>query len=187
MAIAIAGIVFGALELFFGRRLFWLFVAIAGFLVGYFLAPAIFGSMGTTLRVIVGIGIGIAFALLAVFFTRLMVAVAGFFALGSGAVLLVRDVGLAAPQGSAYYWIAYAVGGVVGFVLLWVFFDWALVVLTGLAGAGAIVQGLRELTSLSPTWQIVIFAALAALGITFQAWSYQRHRLAHGPMATRRR
>ena len=41
MGIAVAEIIAGLVELLFGRRLFWLFVAAGGFLVGWFLAPAI--------------------------------------------------------------------------------------------------------------------------------------------------
>jgi hypothetical protein len=187
MAAAIVAIIIGALELFFGRRLFWLFVAIAGFLIGYFLAPVIFPSMSTLLRVLAGVGIGILFALLALFFTRFMVAVAGFFIFGSAAVVLIRDLGVSAANSSTAYWVAYGIGGVIGFILLWAFFDWALIVLTSVAGAGGIVQGLRELTSLSATWQIVLFVVLAVIGIVVQARSYSGHRLANGPMPPRRR
>lgn len=186
MAVPIAAIVVGAVVLFFGRRLFWLFVGIAGFLIGYFLAPAIFPSMSDVLRVLVGVGIGIVFALLAIFFARFMVAVAGFFTLGPAAVLLIRYLGADAPDGSALFWVAFVVGGVIGFVLLWAFFDWALIVLTSLSGAGGIVQGIRELTELSSTWQTVLFVVLAVIGIAFQAWSYRSRRLARGPMRPRR-
>jgi hypothetical protein len=182
VAAPIVGIILGVIELFFGRRLFWLFVGIAGFLIGYFLAPAIFHNMSGLLRILIGIGIGIVFAILAIFFTRFMVAVAGFFIFGPAAVVLIRDIGANAPNGSTWYWVAFAVGGILGFILLWAFFDWALIVLTSLAGAGGIVQGIRNLTSLSSTWQIILFVILAVIGIVFQARSHSRHRLARGPM-----
>jgi hypothetical protein len=187
MAAPIVAIILGAIELLFGRRLFWLFVAIAGFLIGYFLAPAVFHSMTGLVRVLVGIGIGIVFGLLAIFFTRFMVAVAGFFIFGPAVVVLIRDLGANAPDGSTLYWVAYGVGGVIGFILLWAFFDWALIVLTSLAGAGGIVQGIRALTTLSPLWQIILFAVLAVIGVVVQARSYTGRRLANGPMRRRRR
>ena len=158
-----------------------------GFLIGYFLAPAVIHSMTGLVRVLAGIGIGIVFGLLAIFFTRFMVAVAGFFIFGPAVVVLIRDVGANAPDGSTLYWVAYAVGGVIGFVLLWAFFDWALIVLTSLAGAGGIVQGIRALTTLSPLWQIILFAVLAVIGILVQARSYTGRRLANGPTRRRRR
>ena len=185
MTTAIFAIVFGAIELFFGRRLFWLFVAIAGFLIGYFLAPVIFSSLSTLVRVVAGVGIGIVFAILAVFFTRFMVAVAGFFIFGPAVVVLIRDLGGKLTDGSGLYWVAYGIGGVIGFILLWAFFDWALIVLTSIAGAGAIVQGVRELTTLSSLWQIILFAVLAVIGIVVQARSYAAHRMARGPMRHR--
>jgi hypothetical protein len=182
MTAPIIGIILGIIELLFGRRLFWLFVGIAGFLIGYFLAPAISSTMSDLLRVLVGIGIGILFGILAMFFTRFMVAVAGFFIFGPAAVVLIRDLGGGLPDGSTLYWVAYVIGGAIGLVLLWVFFDWALVVLTSLAGAGAIVQGVRGLTTFSSTWQIALFAVLALAGIAFQARSYAGHKLRNGPM-----
>jgi hypothetical protein len=182
LATSIVAIVLGLVELSFGRRLFWLFVALAGFLIGYFLAPAIFPSMSGLLRVLVGIGIGIVFGLLAIFFTRFMVALAGFFFFGPAAVLLIRYLGASASSGSTLYWIAYAIGGVIGFVLLWAFFDWALIVLTSLAGAGAIVQAIANLTtSFSRTWHIIAFVVLAVIGIVFQARSFTGRRIARGP------
>ena len=39
MAAAIVAILIGLVETFMGRRLFWLFVAIGGFLLGWFLVP----------------------------------------------------------------------------------------------------------------------------------------------------
>jgi hypothetical protein len=181
VATAIVGIILGAIELLFGRRLFWLFVGIAGFLIGYFLAPAIFHNMSTLLRVLIGVGIGVVFAILAIFFTRFMVAVAGFFIFGPAVVVLIRDLGANAPDGSTWYWVTYAIGGVIGFILLWAFFDWALIVLTSLAGAGGIIQGVRSLTTISPTWQIILYVVLAVIGVIFQARSYSRRRLARGP------
>jgi hypothetical protein len=182
LAAGVIAIIVGAVELFFGRRLFWLFVAIAGFLIGYFLAPAIFSSINSTVRVLVGIGIGVLFGLLAMVFTRFMVALAGFFVFGPAAVLLIRYFGASAPNGSTWYWVAYVIGGLIGFVLLWAFFDWALVVLTSLAGAGGIVRGITSLTSsLSGTWQIVVFVVVAILGILFQARSLTGTRVFGGP------
>jgi hypothetical protein len=186
MTAPFVAIVLGALMLFFGRTLFWLFVGIAGFLIGFFLAPAIFTGMSDVVRVLVGIGIGMVFALLAVFFTRFMVAVAGFFMFGPAAVLLVRYLGADAPDGTALFWVAYVVGGIIGFVLLWAFLDWALIVLTALAGAWGIVQGVGEFAELSPTWRLVLYVVLAVIGIGFQAWSYRSRWLARGPTRPRR-
>ena len=180
LAASVVAIILGLIELFFGRRLFWLFVAIAGFLIGYFLAPAIVPSMSGALRVLIGIGIGIAFGLLAMVFTRFMVALAGFFLVGPAAVLLIRYLGASAASGSALYWIAYAIGGVIGFVLLWAFFDWALIILTSLAGAGAIVRGIAGLTSVSSTWQVILFVVMAVIGIIFQARSLTGGRILPG-------
>lgn len=181
MATPVVAIILGASLLFFGRRLFWLFVAIAGFLIGYFLAPAIFPEMSDWLRIVAGIGIGIVFGLLAIVFTRFMVALAGFFSAGPAAVLLIRYLGAEASAGSGLYWAVYVTGGVVGFVLLWAFFDWALIFVTSLAGASAIAGGITNISTLARTWQIVLFVILAVLGIMFQARSYTTGHMARGP------
>ena len=176
MGVAIAEIIAGFLELLFGRRLFWLFVAIGGFLIGWFLAPAIFHSMVTWERIVIGIVLGLIFALLATWFTRFMVAAAGFFLFGAVAVVLVRYLGAHAPSGSTAFWVAYVIGGLVGAVLLSLFFDWALIILTSVAGAGAAAQGIVHFVTGHPRWlELVLFIVLAVLGFAYQGWSFRGH------------
>lgn len=154
-----------------------MFVAIGGFLLGWFLVPAFFPGAGTWLAILIGVIAGLAFALLAIPFTRVMVAVAGFFLFAAALVLFVRFLGATAADGSATYWVAYLIGGIVGAVVLYLYFDWALIALTGVAGAWAVAGGIGWFVEGDPTWlQALIFVVLAALGIGFQVMDFRRRR-----------
>jgi len=147
---AIAQIVVGLVENLFGRKLFVLFVAIGGFLVGWFLAPALWdtfhkaGVLAVWARVLIGLGAAVILGFAAFRFARIMVSVGGFFIFAAATVLLVRyfagDSSLV--TGTRNYWIAYAAGGLVGAIIMGLLFDWALIVLTSLFGAGAAVNGI---------------------------------------------
>jgi uncharacterized membrane protein YuzA (DUF378 family) len=61
-------LVVGAILLFFGRRLFWLFVGAVGFLSGFELAEQLFGVEPGWVAFAVGLLVGGAAAVLAMFF-----------------------------------------------------------------------------------------------------------------------
>ena len=174
MGTAVASIILGFLELLFGRRLFWIFVAIGGFLVGWFLAPAIWPGMVTWERIVVGIVLAVVFALLSIILLRVMVAIGGFFLLGAATVVFVRYLGAEVPDGSTIYWIAYVVGGLIGAVLLFTFLDWALILLTSIAGAGAAARGIVFLAEGGRWLEAILLIVLAAVGIVFQARTFRR-------------
>lgn len=183
MSYAVAAIIIGLIELFFGRSLFWLFVAIAGFGVGWLLIPDLFPTVSGWLRILAGVALGLIFGLLAVVFLRVMVAIAGFFIFGGAAVLVARELGATIESGSGTYWVLYLIVGFIGAIVLFAFLDWALIVLTSLAGAAAVARGIFYLAG-GPRWaEWVLFAALAVLGIVFQAWRYA----GSAPLGRRRR
>lgn len=181
---AIAQIVVGLIETLFGRKLFWLFVAIGGFLVGWFLVPAIYGAVndGASLelwtRVLIGVVAGAVLGFLAIRFTKLMVAIAGFFIFGTATVIAVRYFGGNIPSGSTNHWIAFVCGGVVGSLIMGLLFNWALIVLTSLFGAGAAADGIMYFfTPENPSaadpepakWiELVILAVLFVIGLFVQ-------------------
>ena len=74
---AAANALFGILVLILGRRLFWLFVAVAGVVVGFNLAEQVVSIEAAWLLLAIGVVGGIIGALLAVFAQRLAVAVEG--------------------------------------------------------------------------------------------------------------
>lgn len=184
MGTAVAQIVIGLLETLFGRKLFWLFVAIGGFLIGWFVVPAIYGAVndGASLelwvRVVIGVVAGLVLGSLAMKFTRLMVAIAGFFIFGTATVLIVRYFGGNIPSGSSNHWIAFVCGGVVGSFVMGLLFEWALIVLTSLFGAAATADGIiyfltpDEPTAADPApdrWvELAIMGALFVIGLIVQ-------------------
>jgi hypothetical protein len=192
VGVAIAQIVIGMIEALFGRKLFWLFVAIGGFLVGWFVAPAIWdsvhdsGTLALWVRLAIGLGAGLVLALVAMRFTRLMVSLAGFLIFAVATILIVNYFGGdgTLQVGTRNYWIAFGVGGVVGSVIMGVLFDWALVVLTALFGAGAAADGIIYFfTPGSPTvadpgpakWiEGVLVGVVFAIGLVVQIST--RHR-----------
>ena len=86
--IGVVGLINGLLGvglLVAGRRLFWLFVAAAGFVLGAQLTIRTFHGP-EWLGLIVGIVVGILFAVLAIFLRAIAIGIAGF--LAGGAILL---------------------------------------------------------------------------------------------------
>jgi NADH:ubiquinone oxidoreductase subunit 3 (subunit A) len=62
-------------------------------------------------------------------------------------------------------WLPYIIGGVVGAVVLFLVFDWALIFLSTLTGATLIVQ----MAAFNPWFEIFLFLALVIAGMAFQA------------------
>jgi hypothetical protein len=63
------------------------------------------------------------------------------------------------------FWITYIGGGIVGAVILFLLFDWALILLSSVAGGFIVTKSFI----LAPTLETVIAVGLALLGIFIQA------------------
>src|SRR5512138_256880 len=91
-------LVLGGALLVAGRKLFWLFVGAAGFVTGIQLATRFWqGSELTAL--IVGLILGVIFALLAIFLQAIIIGIAGFLAGGYVLSVLATMLGLV-PAGT---------------------------------------------------------------------------------------
>ena len=156
---AIPNIVLGTILLLFGRKLFWLFVGIAGFLVGMELSAEFLSDQPDWVRWVVSIGAGLLGALLAVVAQRVAFAIGGFFAGSYIALAAVAHFGIETSPN-----IFIVVGGVVGAVIAAIIMDAAIIVLSSLVGAGAIVQAL----SLNQASRSLLFLGLVAVGIVIQ-------------------
>lgn len=150
----------GALLLLFGRRLYWLFVGVIGFVIGMRLAGELAIHQPPLVILAIALVAGLVGAILALWLQKAMVALAGFAIGGACAAML-----LGRPSPEQAPWLALLIGGVIGAVLVLVVFDWALIVLSSLGGAGLVAQAVpgREVLALS------VFFAAAALGILVQA------------------
>ena len=156
----IVNLLLGASLLLWGRKLFWLFIAAAGFFTGWQLAQVV--THNEVVGVIVGIVFAIIGALLAVFLKTIAIGVAGFLMGGSVLLSLAGMIGL--DQGMAA-WVVYIIGGIGGAILIGMFFDWVVVILSSLGGASLIVGAL----SLDGAVRALAFLGLLILGIVIQA------------------
>jgi hypothetical protein len=157
-------ILIGTSMLFFGRRLFWLFVGAAGFIFGIHAARLLLQGGPEWAAIALALAAGLIGALLAIFLQRFAVAVAGF-ALG-GYVLpgLLGQLG----WGSGHsYWILFFIGGIAGLLLVSVLFDWALIILSSVSGAILIIEPFH-LHAGMPARRLLVVLLIAA-GIAVQA------------------
>ena len=155
-------ILLGAAMLFAGRNLFWLFLGVVGFILGFDLAERLVHGQPQGVIFIIAMIAGVACALLAVMLQKFAILAGGFIA---GAYLLpalLTEFG--SPPGH-YYWIFFVVGGVGGAFLLTVFFNSALIVLSSVVGSDLVVRSLHIGHQLGK----VLFVFLLLVGIVIQA------------------
>jgi hypothetical protein len=158
-------IVLGLIVLILGRKIFWLTVAIVGFLAGMELTGMFLADQPTWVLLAVGLAAGLVGALLAVLVQRVAFGLAGFFAGAYLTVILAQSLG--AGDTSV---ILPIVGGVVGTLIAVLLMDWAIIVLSCLVGAGVVVAQLP----LSPQVSAIVFAGLVIIGIVIQAKLMER-------------
>ncbi len=160
-------ILIGILVLTLGRRLFWLFVGVVGFALGFTFATDLFQGQPEWLIIVIALGVGLLGALLAVFVQQIAIGVAGF--VGGGYITLTVANALGWDPGPVA-WLPFLIGGIVGLVLMIVLFDWALIILSSLVGAGLIVEAIQLRESL----EIALFVILVVVGIVVQAGLMRR-------------
>lgn len=152
----------GIALLFFGRKVFWLFAGVAGFVAGLQVASKYIGGQPEWAVPVIAIAAGCCTALAAFLLQKVAVAGAGFIAGGLGALLLTNSLGMTfgAPD-----WILFVSGGILGAILMTFIFDWALIVLASIGGSTLIVQKLH----LPGSAELALFLLLSILGIIVQA------------------
>lgn len=182
----LAFLVVGLLLLLLGRRLFWLFVAVAGFVLGVEAAPFILPHQSELFTLLIAIVLGMVGAVLAIFVQKLAVAIGGFF--GGGYLATVLCAPLFGGIGMEYpgAWLCFLIGGILGTFLMIVFFNWALIILSSLQGAHLILRALpiggmpiiRGIPLKHPHFPFphfpILVVILAVIGIGIQASTYRR-------------
>lgn len=149
----------GLILLVLGRKLFWLGVAALGFFLGMAVAGALLVDEPPWVRLLSGLGAGLLGALLAILAERAAFAFAGFCA---GAYLVLIAASAFGFEGQNMLW--FAAGGVIGAVLATRVMDWAIIALTSLVGASAMVGA----GSLGPTTTALCFVGLTVVGMVVQ-------------------
>jgi len=159
--LTVVNLILGAGLLLAGRKLFWLFVAAVGFLAGAQLALRSWdGSEWTAL--VVGLVLGLIFAVLALFFKSLAIGVAGFIGGGTALLSLAGVVGM---DSGILAWVAFFVGGILGIILLTWLVDWALILLSSIGGGLIIVRSL----GMPDMVGFIALIVLSIVGIAIQA------------------
>jgi Domain of unknown function (DUF4203) len=154
-------VLLGIVVLLFGRSLYWAFIAIAGFLVGMALANEWLADKSEWIRILAAVGAGLIGAVVGILVQRLAFAIGGFFAGGYLALALATRWRMG---GDPHIWMI--VGGVIGAIAAAMIMDWAIIVLSSLAGAAAILVPFQA--KLDDKMLPVAFLVLAVIGIVFQ-------------------
>ena len=168
-SLPIFSVLIGAALLFFGRRLFWLFVAALGFAVGLQLAPYLSQNPPLWLSLLLSLGLGLIGALLALMLQKLAIGIAGFLVGGRVAVAIAAALWV---NYAHYSVITFVIGGIIGALLLVALFDWALIIFSAIEGARLIADAVH----LPSTGTTVLVVALALFGIFVQAAMFRRSR-----------
>jgi len=164
----ILSIVLGGVLLFFGRKLFWLFVGALGFVAGLEAGRQfLHGTPHATLflgAIILGL-IGVA---LAIFIQKFAIGLAGFVAGSYFTQVLLNTTVTHIHQAGHFHqfaWMVILAGGLIGLVLMLAVFEWALIVLSSFLGAHLLVHSVHFLA----LYSAIAFTGLAVVGILAQA------------------
>lgn len=168
---AIAAIVIGLVSLFFGRRIYWVFVGIAGFLLGLIVGPILFSGLDPSWQPWIYLILAVVFALLSIFLNKLMIAISG--AIGLGIIVFLFT------QPYLQQWAAITlavVGGIIGLIISWLLFAWALMIFSSLVGASLAASGIAALIPDIAGFDWLIFILLFVIGLIFQIvqWSKEQ-------------
>lgn len=161
----ILALVLSSIVLLFGLRLFWLYVGITGFALGFVLGAVVAGSAATWILLVIALGLGVVFAFLAILLQKPAAAIAGFVALGGAAVALL-DVWISLPDWAS--WLIFVGVGILGAVVAWKLFVPAVIVITSLSGAAGIINALETRLDWGDLVFLIIWAALFVAGLAFQ-------------------
>jgi hypothetical protein len=164
---------FGIAMLVMGRRLFWLFLGVVGFVFGFDFAERTIHGQPDSVILIIALLAGALGGVLAIFLQKLAVLAGGFFAGGYLLIELLKTLGVGTGD---HHWILFIIGGVVGAILMSVVFGWALIILSSLIGSLLILQTFHFGQQVSG----LVFLCLAALGIVIQAGLIAKRSLPHG-------
>ncbi len=174
----IINLVLGVVLLTTGKKLYWLFVAVVGFVIGLTIATQYVKLDPPWLVYLVALGAGVVGAVLATFLQHLAVAVVGFIVGGYGALYLSTLLGKSTQP---FNWMAFIIGGIVGLLLVASVFNWALYLLSAWAGATLVTEAIGLQAQLG----LILFFVLFVLGMIIQAGLFREQpKKQPAPVAT---
>jgi len=157
----IINLILGSILLVAGRKLFWLFVGAVGFLIGFTLANNFFEGESESTILVIALVVGIIGAVLALFFKKLLVGIAGFVAGGYLAISMVNVIGW---DPGLPTWMLFTLGGIIGVVLVSMLFGVGLIILSSLVGAFLITEAIP----LDGLYTTLIYIVLLLVGVMIQ-------------------
>ncbi len=158
----IVSLLVGIALLFAGKRLFWFFVGAVGFIAGMEWGSLVLGKQPEMVTLLFAVVIGIICALLALLLQRVAVAVAGGAVGGMFTMHLAATAGMAGQNNQI---MAFVIGAVLAAILVSLLFDWALIILSSLAGGSLLAQLFLH----GRRMEIIVALILCIVGIVFQS------------------
>ena len=168
---ALFAITLGSISLFFGRRLYWIFVAVAGFLLGLILGPSLFMNVSQTWQPLITLLVAILFAGLSLLLNKVMIAISG--AVGLGIFMfLLTDAYL--PEWAVI--VMTVIAAIAGLLASWFLFDWGLMLFSSIAGASLLTSGFISIIPRTSGADLLIFLFVFMIGFTFQIIKWTREQ-----------
>jgi hypothetical protein len=156
-----------------GRQVFWLAVGLVGFLVTSSVAQALLPDLDPTVRTIAALAIGALGAVITLRSLRLVASVAGALLLA----IVARALFVLYLGDSAWQWLAFAVAGALGWMLVRGLFDIGIIVTTALGGGWYVATGIGATqVDVSPSTALWLGLAAAVVGIVVQSGGLRRSR-----------
>jgi hypothetical protein len=157
-------LVLGALTLFYGRKLFWIFAALVGFIFGLMVASQLALNVTDFIRIMIAIGVGVLCGIVAVYAEKLMILLVGFLGFGILGYLLINLFDFS----PSINWVVFLVTGSLGAVYITRHLEWIIIIISTLIGAIMVSMGMGKFIQINFLVDLLIFIALFAAGIFFQ-------------------
>ncbi|MCA9067833.1 MAG: DUF4203 domain-containing protein [Planctomycetaceae bacterium] len=159
-------IIAGAVMLLFGRPLYWAMVAVLGFVIGFDIVHEQALVDSPALQVLIAVGAGVLAAGMAVAFQWLAFGLAGFLAGGFLLQAVIERYEITAGNETVWYIVGGVLGGIVALKLV----DWAVIVLSAVAGA-MMVTGEMDVEDQN---RALVIVGLSLVGVAFQRFQLNR-------------
>ena len=168
---ALVLVVLGLAVAFLGRKLLWLFIAAAGFVIAYQLTSRFLGD--STVSFVISVGVGAVAGYYATKFANLLVSVAGFILVGNAALTVYGWF-----FSTENFWVAlivFLIGGLIALGLIRTMFALAIIIISALGGASMVAEGAGAIVPFlaNPLWSTIISIVVLALGIIYQYRVYK--------------
>jgi len=165
LILALQGLFLGLMVLFYGRRSFWVFASVVGFVLGLGLASSFGANFPAWAHTLLALVLGMAGAALGFFAPRPVAALIG------SLVLALLGMALTRSSGAAIWlqWLIAIALGFVGVYVFWRLLDWALIVSSSLLGALLVALSLTNLFDFTRGLGVLPFLLFLVAGIVYQA------------------